>query len=127
MTKEKKYSVLIVEDETALLEVLEDHFTREGFEIFVAKDGKVGLDMALKKQPDIILLDIIMPIMDGIMMLELLRKDKKCKDIPVIMLTNLSDASRVEEARKQGVYDYLVKSDWKLDDVVKKVKEKLNI
>ena len=122
MAIEKKHSVLIVEDEMALVEVLEDHFSEEGFEVLIAKDGKVGLDMALKLNPDIILLDIIMPIMDGITMLEKLRKDEKAKEIPVIMLTNLSDAKRVEEARKQGVNDYLVKADWKLEDVVNKVK-----
>lgn len=124
---EKKYRILVVEDESAVYEALEDKFGRENFEVLVAKNGAVGLEMAVKEMPDLILLDIIMPIMDGITMLEKLRKDKRVKKIPVIMLTNLSDSDRVEEARKQGVNDYLVKADWKLDDVVKKVEEKLNI
>ena len=124
---EKKYSVLVVEDESAVSEALEDKFGREGFDVLVAKDGAIGLKVALKEAPDLILLDIIMPIMDGITMLEKLHKNKKGKKIPVIMLTNLSDSARVEEARKEGVNDYLIKSDWKLDDVVKKVKEKLSI
>ena len=125
--EEKKYSILVVEDESAVSEALGDKFGREGFEVFLAKDGAKGLEVAFREIPDLILLDIVMPVIDGITMLEKMRKDKKGKKIPVIMFTNLSDSDRIKEAQKKGVNDYLIKADWKLEDVVKKVKEKLDI
>lgn len=117
--------ILIVEDEPGLLNALVDKFTHEGFVVLSAKDGQEGLEVALPEHPDLILLDIIMPVMDGMTMLRDLRKDPWGKNVPVILLTNLSEAEKVAESLSQGVYYYLVKSDWKLEDIVKKVKEKL--
>ena len=120
-----KKKILIVEDEMAILNVLADKFTLEGFEVAVAKNGQEGLKIALKNHPDLVLLDIVMPIMDGMTMLGELRKDLWGKDVSVIFLTNLSDASRVLQSLDQGVNDYLVKSDWKIKDIVEMVKGKL--
>jgi len=122
---EIKKKVLIVEDEKPLREILKDKFKVSGFLTFGAKDGKEGLSIALKEHPDIILLDIIMPIMDGMTVLKKLREDPKGKNIPVILLTNLADDQKVAEATEEGVYGYLVKSDWKIADVVKMVEERL--
>jgi DNA-binding response OmpR family regulator len=119
--------VLVVEDDGALLQILRDKLTKEAFSVFLAKDGAIGLDTALKEHPDLILLDIVMPVMDGMSMLFHLRKDPWGKTVPVILLTNLSEAEDVAESLRERAYDYLVKSDWKLEDVVKKVKEKLEI
>lgn len=120
-------TILIVEDETPLRSALQEKFTREGFSVLEARDGEEGLNTALEKHPDIILLDIIMPKMDGLTVLKKLQEDSSGKDIPVILLTNLSDDQKVAEAIKEGVYEYLVKSDWKLADLVKEVKEKLGL
>ncbi|MBU0546257.1 response regulator [Patescibacteria group bacterium] len=117
--------ILIVEDELPLLEILSDKFLEANFEVFRAEDGEAGLEEALKNHPDMILLDILLPKMDGLEMLGKLRDDDWGKNAQVILLTNLSDSEKVAEATKLGTYDYLVKSDWKLDDVVKKVNEKL--
>jgi len=117
--------ILIVEDETPLRGALVSKFTRENFTVLEAKDGMEGLEVAKKDHPDLILLDIIMPKIDGLSMLHILREDEWGKSVPVILLTNLSDAEKVSQATKEGVYDYLVKSDWHIDDVVKKVREKL--
>lgn len=117
--------ILIVEDGPTLLSILVDKFTQEGFKVFVAKDGQEGLSSALKNHPDLILLDIIMPVMDGMTMLYELRKDPWGRSVQVILLTNLSDAGKVSEALAQGVSDYLVKADWKIADIVKEVNEKL--
>ena len=93
-----------------------------------AKNGKVGLEVALRKRPDLILLDIVMPVMDGITMLRLLRANNDWgKTVPVILLTNLSPA---DEQRNQAIAEldpayYLIKSDWKINDVVAKVRERL--
>lgn len=118
--------ILIIEDEEPILEVLEAKFGLEKFETMRAKDGEEGLKMALEKKPDLILLDIIMPKMDGLTVLQKLSEDENGKKIPVIVLTNLSDDENVKNAVEKGNYDYLIKSDWRIEDVVKKVKEKLN-
>ncbi|MBZ9572118.1 response regulator [Patescibacteria group bacterium] len=121
----KNKTILVVEDERAMLQILADRFTDEGFSVLEAKNGEEGLERAIKEHPDLILLDIILPKMNGITMLKKLRVDNWGKDVPVIILTNLSDMGTIAKALKDGVYDFLVKTDWKLEDIVKKVKEKL--
>ncbi len=117
--------ILIIEDEALMLRSLSDKFREEGFSVLEANDGANGLDSALANHPDIILLDIIMPKMDGLTVLGKLRQDEWGKEVPVIILTNLSDSDKVAEAMKNRAYDFLVKADWKLEDIVRKVKEKL--
>lgn len=117
--------ILIVEDELPLLNVLRDKFVREGFSVLEATDGKQGLESALAEHPDLILLDIILPVMDGVTMLKKLHADDWGKDARVIMLTNLSDNKSVADALALGSHDFLVKSDWKIEDVVKAVNHKL--
>lgn len=117
--------ILIVEDDATLLLALADSLTQTGFEIIKARDGEEGLTAALCDHPDLILLDIVMPKMDGITMLKRVREDAWGKDVKVIMLTNLSDNEKIAEAIAQRSQDYLVKSDWKIDDVVAMIREKL--
>lgn len=119
--------ILIVEDELPIAKVLSDKFKENDFDVFEAHEGFEGLRFAFEKHPDIILLDIIMPKMDGITMLQKLRKDSWGKNVPVLILTNLTDASKVSQVLSQDVFDYLVKTDWKLDEVVHAVNEKLGI
>ena len=119
--------MLIVEDEKPLLKALNEKFAHQGFRVLTAENGEKGLALALENYPEIILLDIVMPKMDGITVVKKLREDAKAKSIPVILLTNLYDNEKLVEAGQHGVFDYLIKSDWKLEDVVKKVKEKLNM
>lgn len=121
-----KKTILIVEDEISLRDILCKKFIREGFIILEANNGKEGLEVALREHPDLILLDIMMPVMDGVTMLKKLSEDEWGKDVKVIMLTNLSDAEQVAEAMAHGSHDYLVKCDWKIEDMVKKVKEQLS-
>ena len=119
------YKILIVDDEPALLTALADEFTREGFEVIKAKNGLSGLKLAFKKLPDLILLDIIMPVMDGITMLYKLREDNWGKQVKVILLTNLLDPGKVTKSITKLTNGYLVKSDWKIKDVVKQVRKKI--
>ncbi len=119
--------MLIVEDERPLLKALAEKFAHQGFRVLTAENGEKGMNLALETQPEIILLDIVMPKMDGISVLKRLRSDPKTKDVPIILLTNLYDNEKLMEASKVGVFDYLIKSDWKIEDVVKKVKEKLKM
>ena len=117
--------ILVVEDEAPLLNVIADKLTSVGYSVIKAADGQQGLDLALSEQPDLILLDIIMPVMDGITMLKNLRQNDIGKDIEVVLLTNSNEYKMLAEALEQGARDYLVKSDWNLDDIVKLVDSKL--
>lgn len=123
MTEEKR-KILIVEDEEPMLRALADKFTLEGFDVIQAHDGEEGLEAVLENKVDLVLLDIILPKMDGMTMLKKMRE--KDTDTPVILLTNLDYSVGVAKAMESGAYDYLVKTDWTLDDVVGKVKEKLD-
>ncbi|MBI5221908.1 MAG: response regulator [Candidatus Magasanikbacteria bacterium] len=124
---ENKKTILIVEDEVSLLNALRDKLTREGFVTLEAKNGEEGLEVALREHPDLILLDIIMPVMDGMTMLSKLRNDSWGKKVKVIILTNLSDTEKVSAAMAKGTFDYLVKADWKLEEVIVKIKERLGV
>src|SRR3989338_11170214 len=112
MTKKKKEAILIVEDEPTLLRVIAEKLTHEGFHALEAKNGKEGIALAVKKRPDVILLDIIMPVMDGMTMLAKLRKDAWGREAKVIILTNLSDNRKIADSMERGTYDYLIKADW---------------
>lgn len=125
MPTQPKHTILIVEDEVSLRNALCNKLMREGFNILEAKNGEEGLEVALREKPDLILLDIVMPKMDGMAMLTKLREDQWGKDAKVIMLTNLSDNDKIAKSLENGAFEYLVKTDWKLEDVVAKVRERL--
>jgi CheY-like chemotaxis protein len=119
--------ILLVEDEQLLIESLVKRLTHEGFEVVVAHDGEDGLEKVTREKPDLILLDLIMPVMDGITMLKKLRVTADGKNIPVIILTNLSDENKFEEAMKAGSTDYLIKSDYTLEQLVERIKLRLGL
>ena len=122
-------TILVIEDEEPMLNALVKKFKNEGFNVLKAQDGIEGLESAFKNKPDIMIVDIIMPKLDGISLIKRARMEGNewGKDVPIIMLTNLSDTESVSEAANFGVYDFLVKTDWRLDDVVRLVKQKLNL
>lgn len=123
MSKEAK-KILIVEDEISMLEALSKKFLKEGFEVIQARDGKEGLLKAIKEHPDLILLDIILPKMDGISMMAKLRANGWGKKVKIIILTNLNiDDGRIRDVTKYKPAFYLTKADWKLKDVIKKAEE----
>jgi DNA-binding response OmpR family regulator len=129
MTKEQIKTILVVEDDPPMLKILVDKLTEEGFRIIEAHDGEEGLMMADRDHPDLILLDIVMPKMDGMTMLKKLRQENEWGgSVPVILLTNLSPD---EEKINKGITEdepayYLIKTNWSLNDVVQKVRERLN-
>lgn len=125
MAKQSQKKVLVVDDEKVLLELLVSKMEQNGFTVIGAQDGDEGLQKALDERPDLILLDIVMPKMDGITVLKKLRQDDWGKNVPVIVLSNLNTAEAVEKSLENGVYDYLVKVDYSLDDLVAIVKKKL--
>lgn len=90
-----------------------------------AKNGEEALASALNEHPDLILLDLLMPVMDGITMLKKLREDAWGKEAKVMVLTNLGEEAKLKESKALGVVDYLVKADWKIEDVVQKIKNQI--
>lgn len=124
----KKFKlVLLVEDDEPIIRAIKHSFEDQNLELVLAHDGEEGFAKAEETRPDLILLDIIMPKMDGITMLRELRKTVWGKKIPVIILTNLSSPIQEEAAEGLDVADYLIKTDWKLEDIVEKVKTYLKI
>jgi DNA-binding response OmpR family regulator len=123
---EEKTKVLIIEDEEMLVNMYISKFKKEGYEAEKAANGKIGLKQAQIIKPDIILLDIMMPEMDGFMVLKNLKTDTDTKNIPVIMLTNLGQEEDIEKGSKLGATDYLVKANLTPAQVVDKVKEVLS-
>src|SRR6185503_14789961 len=99
--------ILIVEDEQSLVDLLADKLRADGFEVATAGNGVDGLEKALEWHPDVVLLDVVMPKMDGMTMLHKLRSHDEGKKIQVIMLTNLSDSQKVYDAMAAGVFDFL--------------------
>ena len=117
--------ILFVEDEMALQKTFKDVLNEEGYEMLSAFDGEVGLRMSKEKKPDLILLDLILPKIDGFEFLEKLKADPETKDIPVIILTNLERTEDIERALELGATTYLVKANYTLKEVVEKVKKAL--
>ena len=123
--KEKK--ILVIEDERAILELFATQLQAKDTTVLSAKDGKKGLSLALKEHPDLILLDLIMPQMDGITMLQKLRSDTWGSTVPVIILTNLINNSSRLAAEKYNAAGFIVKTDLKLENFVPEVKKRLAI
>jgi two-component system alkaline phosphatase synthesis response regulator PhoP len=117
--------VLIIEDEISILNGISDKFTHEGFLVFKATNGQEGLDLAIKEHPDFILVDNLMPNTDGFYFLENIRKNKWGKKALIIMWSNSHDNTTIARAKKIGIYDFMIKSEWEYRDVVKKVREVL--
>ncbi len=122
MAKKKK-SILLVEDDEFLAELYATKLNLEGFEVSLAMDGEKGLKLAKEVMPDLILLDIILPKMDGFEVLKGIKADSATKNIPVILLTNLSQKDEVQKGLDLGAKDYLIKAHFMPSEVVKKIKE----
>lgn len=125
MQKGGKQKILIVEDDTFLAGIYANKFEREGFNVVLAVDGEAGLKSAKKEHPDIILLDILLPKLDGFEVLEQLKAEKDLHAIPVILLTNLGQKEDVDKGLKLGAADYLIKAHFMPAETVDKVKKVL--
>lgn len=117
--------ILFIEDESALQKTFGDVLTSEGYEIISALDGEGGLRLAKSEKPDLILLDLILPKINGFEVLKQLRGDKETQNISIIVLTNLEGTGDVEKAMEMGATTYLVKANYTLEDVLKKIKQAL--
>lgn len=123
MAKNEAINILIVEDDVFLADLYKTKFALEGFKVSVAYDGEKGLEMIKKTKPNIVLLDLVLPKMSGFDILGNIKAESGTKDIPVILLTNLSQKADVEKGLKLGASDYLIKAHFMPSEVVAKIKE----
>lgn len=107
--KSGKPRILIIDDEPDIVRTLQDRLEMNGYSVITATNGTEGLEKAVSEKPDIILLDVIMPEMDGLEMLEALRKHPEGKNVAVVMLTARSQPQDIARAKASGIDDYIVK------------------
>ena len=124
---DKKIYLLVTEDDEFLAKMYESGLTKQGFQVATAPNGEEGLMMAEKINPDLILLDLIMPKMDGFACLTKLKENPATKRIPVVILTNLGQDSDVKRGLEMGAEDYLIKTDFTVRQVGDKVRKILGI
>lgn len=123
--KNMKKKIALVEDDKILSDILSDGLKEAGFEVLRAFDGEEGLKLVEKEKPDLVLLNILMPKMDGLTVARRLKSNAQTMDIPIIILTVLEKGEPVAKTLESGVCDYLVKSKFKVEEIVAKVKEKI--
>lgn len=121
----KEIKILVVEDEDFLLDLYETKLEQSSYEVIKATDGAQGLSLAQLELPSLILLDILMPKVDGYEMLKKLKKDKKTKNIPVIIFSNLSQKEEIEKGLKLGAKDFIIKTSVTPTEMITKVREYL--
>lgn len=117
--------IVFIEDETTLQKMLSAALKEVGYSVVAASDGEAGLAAVRAEKPDLVLLDLILPKMDGFTVLSEIKKDEATLKIPVIVLTNLESAENVEKVVALGATTYLVKANYDLPDIVAKIKEVL--
>lgn len=122
-----KKKILIIEDDAFLLELCSRKIKEMNFEILEATDGESGLEIIRKEKPDLVLLDLGLPKMDGMEVLKRVRKDPKTKQIKVLIFSNYSDRQKVKEGLGLEVSDYLIKAHFTLDEVVEKIQKLLGV
>jgi|SRR3989344_5857912 len=113
--------VLVIEDDEFLANAYRVKLTKAGFDIQIAGDGEAALSALESFAPDIVLLDLVIPKKDGFAVLEELRANEKWKQLPVIIASNLGQKEDIERGLKLGANDFVIKSEYSLDDVVKKI------
>ena len=118
----KNNDILIVEDDIALITALNNKFSESGFTVYKAYDGEEGLNIAYEKHPDILLLDILIPKLDGITLLSKLREDEWGSKVPVVIMSNLSFSEyEINACNKYKVKKYLTKADWDINKIEEEV------
>jgi len=117
----EKKKILIVEDDNFVAEVYFAKLTEMGYEAILAQNGEEGLSALKRDKIDLILLDILMPIMNGMEMLEEIKKNEGWKNIPVILLTNVGEKESIQKVREMGVKNYLIKSHFTPAEVIEKI------
>lgn len=119
--KEKRGVILLVEDDSFLRKLLSDKLQHEGFELFEATNGQEALDFLKNTKPILMLLDLMMPGVDGFQVLESVRKEERIKDLPVIILSNVAEKHLLERVQTLGADDYLIKAHFVLEEIIERI------
>lgn len=117
--------VLVVEDEELIADLLQRKLQKQGYYAFVARDGEEGLERIKAERPDLVLLDILLPRLNGFEVLHEMKKDEELKKIPVIIISNSGQSSEIDKAKEIGVRDWLIKTEFDPEEVVEKVKKQI--
>lgn len=121
MENEKK-KIMIVEDDKFLLKAYEIKFKQSNFDVILAMDGISGLELAEKEEPSLIILDLMLPRMNGFEFLKKIKADERLKDIPIVAVSNLGQKNDCERAVKLGAKEFLIKTNYSLEEIIKKIK-----
>lgn len=116
------HKILIIEDDDFLRSLAVTKLEKEGFSVAMAADGKAGIDQVANDLPDLIILDLMLPVMDGFAVLEHLKSDESAKAAKVIVFSNLGEDSDIKKCLDMGANDYLIKANFTLDELVEKIK-----
>lgn len=122
----KKYKVLIVEDDIPILDLYDKKFTSSGFNVVRAEDGAQGVKLAESENPDAIVLDIMLPIMNGFEVLKRIKKNRDAKHIPVVILSNYGEMPKITEGLMDGAVEYLIKVEHTPEEVVEIVTDAIS-
>jgi len=122
-----KISILVVEDDKFISNAYKIKLNSEGYQVKNAYNGVEAIEMLKNFYPDLIILDLVMPIKNGFEVLKDLKKNKKLLSIPIIVATNLGEDQYIVKAKEMGATDYILKSEMSLDDLVKKIKSLLKV
>ena len=117
--------ILLIEDEEILINLLEKKLTQEGYKVFLARDGEEGLETMKREMPNLVLLDILMPKMGGLEVMEEMQKDEELKKIPVIIISNSGQPVEIDRIQKLGAKDWLIKTEFDPQEVIEKVKKQI--
>jgi len=117
--------ILIIEDDKFLREIITQRVGAEGYDVIAATDGEEGVRMAKEEKPNLIVLDLILPVIDGFEVLRQIKATEDIKHIPVIILSNLGQKEDIDKGMKLGAYDYMIKAHFTPSEIVKKIQEVL--
>jgi DNA-binding response OmpR family regulator len=123
--KKDKTKILIVEDDNFLIKAYQIKFERSGFNVIIAMDGDEGLKIAKKEKPAVIVLDLMLPKMNGFEFLKKIKSDEDMKSIPVVALSNLGQKSDQEKALSLGAAEYFIKTEHTLEEIIEKISKYL--
>ncbi len=122
----EKESILLIEDDKFFRDLVSKKLVESGFEVLMAHDSKEAFEVLENSNPVIIILDLILPGLDGFEILSMIKKDKKTSDVPVIILSNLGQEEEVAKAKALGAADFMIKVNFTPDEIVAKIKDVLN-
>lgn len=122
MADQEKKSILIIEDDKFFRDMVARKLEKEGFSVFIAQDGKEAMSILSEKSPSLVILDLILPEMDGFDLIPIIKSSEKTKDTPILILSNLGQADEIKKALSLGANEFLIKVNFNLDQILEKIR-----